>query len=899
MKNLITFLFCFVSLSAFGQGLKLNFMTTNQTMVTLPSDGYIPIWNDTAKRWSNGPVSATATNLPSYVITNINEGNKLYVRTNGDNTTAVRGRLDKPWAHITNAFASAVAGDWIDVDSGLYYIPTNTTSLARSGVTWNFRDTVVTSGNPADAANDTFLFDDFGGAVTDFVVLGSAKFYMSNVLGRVAYFQDTGSTYTLKGRVARALGQVAALQLNAGTGYIYFDEEIVSDGYDGILNDADPNTSKLYVYCPRILGGDSSIEIGRSFAKYGDGVFEVGYMQGHFNIVDNMLVNGATINLQTNFVIYSSTATMLGNGILQNAIVYGASNRSLSLIQPVADGYRTDGTFRNVSFYGSSNRNAILIDSTSPMTFDNCRIFDGWGSTNSIWATNAQSFKIAGTLMAPKKWNSNVSVIEQTNILSGYLNLGKGTNSGELRVGGQLTAFAGIESRSDINIVNGDFYGIAGIMSNLNLSIGLNLPNSSGPSTAAIGDVAVDDNAWAAGRGALQLFDGTANTYLVGALAADTPSNGQVPKWNTGGTITWEDDSGGSASAAGDSGRVQFAEGTSFAGTNDLVFNRTNRLLTIGTGYFNGATARVGASSAGTDGATDFTLRANGIDQFRLSTDGDFVPPLANGVTQSVGTATSPLRTVTAYSFQALPVAGRSLGSGRILVSGYTNNVYISASTNVMLVFSNLVSGVPYNVTVSNGANVVITVSNAASLKVANMPAGQFPGFNTNGFTYLTVMLDSVSGATNLVSFNSSENALVTGWKLGMDTNASTQTITLNVTNSQTLIASNQTSVQVDFSAGTPDYYSTDVMRANLSVQPTNLVVGRTATVYLTGDTNANERTVTVITNGIAGGAAIRWFFNTPTNGATSFTVTNTQRAELSLKVLSATEIWAAWSPVR
>jgi len=28
----------------------------------------------------------------------------------------------------------------------------------------------------------------------------------------------------------------------------------------------------------------------------------------------------------------------------------------------------------------------------------------------------------------------------------------------------------------------------------------------------------------------------------VGALASDTPSDGQVPKWNTGGTITWEND---------------------------------------------------------------------------------------------------------------------------------------------------------------------------------------------------------------------------------------------------------------------------------------------------------------------------------------------------------------------
>lgn len=77
------------------------------------------------------------------------------------------------------------------------------------------------------------------------------------------------------------------------------------------------------------------------------------------------------------------------------------------------------------------------------------------------------------------------------------------------------------------------------------------IPNSAAPTTAVFGEIAGDNNAWAASRGAVQFYDGTANTYLVGALASDTPANGQVPKWNTGGTITWEDDndSGGAGSA--------------------------------------------------------------------------------------------------------------------------------------------------------------------------------------------------------------------------------------------------------------------------------------------------------------------------------------------------------------
>lgn len=133
--------------------------------------------------------------------------------------------------------------------------------------------------------------------------------------------------------------------------------------------------------------------------------------------------------------------------------------------------------------------------------------------------------------------------------------------------------------------------------------------------------------------------------------------------------------------------------------------------------------------------------------------------------------------------------------------------------------------------------------------------------------------------------------------------NAGSWTITGIVTNSVTLIASNSITAQLDFST-TPDYVSTDVMRANLSLQLTNLVQGRTVTVYLTGDTNANQRTVTVSTNGMTGANVVRWNFNSPTNGTSDFTVTNGMRAELSLKCvgrnsLGTNEVWAIWGPVR
>lgn len=67
--------------------------------------------------------------------------------------------------------------------------------------------------------------------------------------------------------------------------------------------------------------------------------------------------------------------------------------------------------------------------------------------------------------------------------------------------------------------------------------------------TSAAGVHAFDTDAWAASRGAMQIYDGTANTYLVGVDASDVPSNGQVATWKTGGTITWESPSGGATMA--------------------------------------------------------------------------------------------------------------------------------------------------------------------------------------------------------------------------------------------------------------------------------------------------------------------------------------------------------------
>jgi hypothetical protein len=95
----------------------------------------------------------------------------------------------------------------------------------------------------------------------------------------------------------------------------------------------------------------------------------------------------------------------------------------------------------------------------------------------------------------------------------------------------------------------------------------LELPNSASPTVDTFGQVAGDNNLWGSGRGALVAWDGTAATALIGVQVSDTPTNGQVPVWNTGGTITWEDPATGTgdvtaAAAFANDNRLIRSDGT-------------------------------------------------------------------------------------------------------------------------------------------------------------------------------------------------------------------------------------------------------------------------------------------------------------------------------------------------
>ncbi len=74
------------------------------------------------------------------------------------------------------------------------------------------------------------------------------------------------------------------------------------------------------------------------------------------------------------------------------------------------------------------------------------------------------------------------------------------------------------------------------------------VPNGAAPTVNVFGQIAADNDFWGAGRGAYTGYDGTSQVVFPGILASDTCGNGQIPKFNTGGTWTCEDDNAGAGS---------------------------------------------------------------------------------------------------------------------------------------------------------------------------------------------------------------------------------------------------------------------------------------------------------------------------------------------------------------
>lgn len=207
----------------------------------------------------------------------------------------------------------------------------------------------------------------------------------------------------------------------------------------------------------------------------------------------------------------------------------------------------------------------------------------------------------------------------------------------------------------------------------------------------------------------------------------------------------------------------------------------------------------------------------------------------------------------------------------------YINNSYI---TNLrVLMFTSSIAYVTGDLYVSNIYSGTIYVTNfyvtniyASNVYVSNLVAAGITSENTFfDFNYTTNLFVS---QTNIVNVTISTNIYVSNIVV---TNIVVQS-GLWQTNRTITIASNATSKTLDF-LSERDWYDVPIlMETNLVLSPTNLMAGREIWVFFSAG-NCNYDVT--ITN--TAGTAIYWNFNSPTNGNSSFTVTNGYKAELSI----------------
>lgn len=277
------------------------------------------------------------------------------------------------------------------------------------------------------------------------------------------------------------------------------------------------------------------------------------------------------------------------------------------------------------------------------------------------------------------------------------------------------------------------------------ITTSMTLANGTSPTTGAVAVTAFDTDAWAASRGAIQVHDGTANTYVVAALASDTPTNGQVPTWNTGGTITWETPGAGSGDMILAS--VQTVTGAKTFGT---IGGAVGKFILAGS-----STGSTIVNAAAAAGSGTWTLQT-GTDTFAgLGTSQTFTgietftPTLRSSGAASFLTITTPADTGQTASTEAIGVnktaAIRQWATGTLTTQ---REVLFGAPTYGFVGASTLTTAI--NVDIPDPiAGTNATFTNTYGLRVNNQKVTGTLTANT-GTNLIGPLVDSVDGTTPL-----------------------------------------------------------------------------------------------------------------------------------------------------
>ena len=218
-------------------------------------------------------------------------------------------------------------------------------------------------------------------------------------------------------------------------------------------------------------------------------------------------------------------------------------------------------------------------------------------------------------------------------------------------------------------------------------SPGFRLNAYSTQTVSARGDIAIDTNAYSSSLGTMLIHDGTQILNVV--VTTNTPSNGQIPKYNSStGKIIWDSDNGGTGSPGGSDTYVQFNDGGSFGGDAEMTYDKTNNLLTIDSGDIHFLNSDINFTSGNDTQVFTFT----------------------GGAGASVGTITVPRGTGT---LSLIEVDETYIGNKQ-----FSSGIGVQEGSNEFMGVDNLVAG---TVTVSNTS---VTANSRIFLTAQNSSGG-------------------------------------------------------------------------------------------------------------------------------------------------------------------------------
>lgn len=267
-------------------------------------------------------------------------------------------------------------------------------------------------------------------------------------------------------------------------------------------------------------------------------------------VLTNLSITSAITNLNDNQFAAEATIASIKNGALMTNIVVDSSLRLNGSAQ-ISDTINTlallvtnDANFAGQVYLNNAAAplRALYLDAAKKIVVSpgvsstELEYLDGLTgplapfmdraltNNHSVLATFANDLNVIGGLSV-----FGLTILSNSTTVYGEVNI-----VGVMDVSGFVTHSSGMQS-------DGPSY----------FNDSIRIPRAAAPTTDEFGEIAADNNAYGASRGAVQFFDGTENTFLVGVRASDTPLDGQVPTFNTGGFITWATPSGSGGGGPG------------------------------------------------------------------------------------------------------------------------------------------------------------------------------------------------------------------------------------------------------------------------------------------------------------------------------------------------------------